>query len=158
MKRLLFAVFLLMMLPAAVQAKDRALCKILKNYQPSQNTEVRPGVSIRGRNIPSADLLGKDPAIVGEIVKIPLSVNLARRFGLSNFKQQELNAPLGILEVNVRNGKVRIDGRDVTSRAMALCGDQKKNKLVPSKSRIRLNDRVQTLPGTIIIQQDPILE
>ncbi len=125
--RILILLFLFM-LPLSARAIEVTysyqMCRLLEKHIPRDDVTYQPGVDVHGKPVVPADLNEGAGFQLPEIVKIPLSVDLATAFGLMGFGRDELVAPLGLLEVT-KDGRVLQGGNDLTERAYVICGEKK---------------------------------
>ena len=123
--RFLTLLLCLLSLPAfAIEVTySHQMCRLLAEHTPRDDVAYQPGIDVNGKAVVPADLNGGSAFQLPETIKIPLSVDLAQEFGLTEFTNDELVAPLGILEVT-KDGRVLQDGRDLTSQAHVICKDQ----------------------------------
>jgi len=115
-------------LPAAAQdiVQD---CQVIATHTPSPDVAYTRGVDVNGKAVVPADIV-TPPIPVPETIAIPLSIDLAQRLQNSGVEGLQLEGALGVLEIN-RNGRVMYEGRDITSAAQAVCGQ---DALDPLKS------------------------
>ncbi|MCB9973878.1 MAG: hypothetical protein H6854_04890 [Rhodospirillales bacterium] len=120
----LILIFLLVMFSSPAQAIEvtysHQMCRLLAEYTPDKGVTYQPGVDVHGNAVAPADINGGGAFQLPEIIKIPLSVDLAQRFGLPDFTDGELSAQLGVLEIT-KDGRVLQDGRDLTAQAKVIC-------------------------------------
>lgn len=106
--------------PATAQTIAERDCRRLERHVPAPDVAYRPGVDVRGRAVPPADLAAQ-PAIVPERLTIHLGVDLQRRLGLPRDLIADL--PLGIIEIE--NGTALFNGRplapDTAAALAAAC-------------------------------------
>lgn len=106
--------------PATAQTIAERDCRRLERHVPAPDVAYRPGVDVRGRAVPPADLAAP-PAIVPERLTIHLGVDLQRRLGLPRDLIADL--PLGIIEIE--NGTALFNGRplapDTAAALAAAC-------------------------------------
>lgn len=121
MKKLFaFAVLTVLLSPAPARAQDADLCRIMTAYKPPADVNYQPGVDVHGKPVVPADLNAPMPQMV-DVVRIPLTVNLADRLNGSLPAGTELEGVVGMLEIH-RDGRVIYNGQDLTSAAKAVCG------------------------------------
>ena len=124
LRRKSLLLFLLTILSLPAQAIEvtysQEMCRLLAEYTLDKGVTYQPGVDVHGNAVAPADINGGSAFQLPEIIKIPLSVDLAQRFGLPDFTDGELSAPLGILEIT-KDGQVLQDGRDLTAQAKVIC-------------------------------------
>lgn len=120
-----FAILCFLSLPAhAIEVTySYQMCRLLEQHIPRDDVTYQPGVSVDGKAVVPADLNGGSNFQLPDTIKIPLSVNLAKEFGLAQFNGDELVAPLGVLEVT-KDGRVLQDGRDLSERAYVICKEE----------------------------------
>ena len=89
----------------------------------------QPGVDVNGNPVVAADI---EPEIAGDVInmiKVPLTANLAQRVAALQGMGFEAHAPLGMLDV-YENGQVKYQGEDWTKSANTLCGHSYKEVTV----------------------------
>lgn len=119
-----FLTFLLVMivLPETAGAQnDLALCKLRAQYIASQqDAAYQPGIDVHGNPVVPADV-NAVPTTVPDVVRIPVSIDLAQRLG--NVPEGvELKTETGMVEVH-RDGRVTFNGQDFSQQAAIVCGD-----------------------------------
>lgn len=96
----------------------RADCAKLVEHHPAPDVAYRPGVDVRGKPVPPADLPGSDfSAILPDHVAFDVSFNplrgkTARRFGRSEFV-------VGRVRVDLRTGQTTFNGEPLTDPEQA---------------------------------------
>ncbi len=99
------------------------MCRLLEKHVPRDDVTYQPGADVNGKPVVPADLNGGSAFQLPDTIKIPLSVDLAQEFNLTEFDDNELVVPLGILEVT-KDGRVLQDGRDLTDQAYVICKEK----------------------------------
>lgn len=79
-------------------------CALLVAHQPSPDVAYQPGVDVNGRPVVPADLPGSPQIAIPEDIAIDITVDIQRRYGLSN------NSPMFRPEVRVGTVIVKPDG------------------------------------------------
>ena len=117
---LLFASF-----PALAQDKSvNALCRLLPDYTPPPGVEYQPGIGAHGKTVMPATLNPLEAAMP-DIINIPITANLAKRFNLDLPQGIRLRPDVGMLSIH-RNGQVEYNGQDLSAGARAICVKQSK--------------------------------
>ncbi|MFM2128955.1 MAG: hypothetical protein RL477_501 [Pseudomonadota bacterium] len=78
--------------------------------------DYQPGVDVEGNPVAPADLGGAPPIRLPEIVHIPITVDIAKRFGIpatSNLFKPE--AYIGSAQVNLKDGRAWFNGQPLSS-------------------------------------------
>lgn len=121
MKKLILSVALLTVSygPAFAQDNGLALCK-LRGQQMA--TAYQPGVDVRGNAVVAADV-NASPSMGLDVVRIPMTVDLAQRLG-SVPAGVEMAAANGMIEIH-KDGRVSFNGQDMTEVAVVLCDNNK---------------------------------
>ncbi len=115
--------FFLTFYPQAASAQnEEALCKLQEKRHEIAGAAYKPGVDINGNPVTTADL-GAAPPLVPDVVRIPLTVDLAKRLGVAPPPGVGMESALGTIEV-YKDGKVRINGDDYTAKTAVLCGKE----------------------------------
>lgn len=104
--------------PALAQNQNLALCKLRSQHVAAPNTAYQPGVDAQGRAVVPADY-SASPSVVPDVVRIPMTVDLAQRLG-SVPAGTELKAATGMIEIH-KDGRVTFNGQDMTEVAVVLC-------------------------------------
>jgi hypothetical protein len=161
---------------AAEYEDTQKICALLPAYHSGADASYKPGVDVRGNAVAPANVDGR-PVIVKNVVRIPVTVDLAQRFNIPNFNQQELGTPLGMVEVDINNGTVTYNGENLTDNAMTVCSRAeqypkaplpsahvKKSQSAPTEAKTSLtgekwqDNASQTLPGTMTFKDKPDVE
>jgi hypothetical protein len=91
-------------------------CATLMRHVPSADVAYKPGVDVRGKKVAPADLPGSKPIAVPEFINIPITIDLAARFGIpatsSLFKAE---AYAGTARVRVSDGRAWFNGQPLSS-------------------------------------------
>lgn len=133
---LLSAIVLAALLPAfSARAETivitRADCAALTEYVQPPGVEYTPGVDVNGNKVAPADLDARPPIKLPDKIYIPITVDLAARFGIpatSNLFKGE--AYIGTASVSLKDGRAWFNGRPLTNAEQAalarLCQEQGK--------------------------------
>ena len=122
--------------PAYAEQPD-PVCQIVERHVPANDVAYQAGVDVYGRSVVPADL-NAAPSILPKIIKVPLSIDLAKRMNLL-VDGLQMEAPLGMLEI-YPDGRVRYNDQDWTAPVMTLCGESHKVEQVTET----LNPAAQT--------------
>jgi hypothetical protein len=134
MKKLMTVLFVLLLVPCVMAAKEARQkpvisaeeCRYLTAYQPAPGVEYQPGVDVRGKPVVEADIT---PSVIQppEKYSFALTVDVAKYIGLTE--------PTGVLgeakmgTITVEGGKVRFNGKplegDAEAALVALCAPEK---------------------------------
>ncbi|MCR9254890.1 MAG: hypothetical protein NXI16_02205 [Alphaproteobacteria bacterium] len=110
---------------------ERDECARAVRYQPSGDVAYQPGVDVRGRAVAPADLGGGVQFELPEVLEIPITVDLAERFGLPEGTGLLRGDSLTVGKITVnRRGEFRLNGE--------LLGDAEQAALTAA-CRERLN-------------------
>ena len=91
-------------------------CSGLVAHKPNVGVNYVPGVDVDGKAVVSADLNSGPPINLPKMVKIPITVDLASRFGLpSEYLSDNMN--VGNAKVQVKDGRAMFNGRPLSSDA-----------------------------------------
>lgn len=122
MIRLIALILSLIVLPIpAVAQNDLSLCKLRAQHMARSDVAYQPGIDIHGKPVVPADVNAVAPALLPDVVKIPVSIDLAQRLGHVP-AGVELKTEVGMIEVH-RDGRVTYDGYDLTQQTNAVCGE-----------------------------------
>lgn len=98
----------------------KVLCQSLPVYRPDPGVEYRPGVDVHGRAVAPADLNVPLNVGVDEVIRIPVTVDLVRRFNLYPAAGIELEPDVGVISIH-SDGRVEYNGQDLARQAYTLC-------------------------------------
>ncbi len=113
---LLSACCVVAMCPAVVAAQEPLVrigaedCRRLVRHVPDADVAYRPGVDVRGRPVAPADLGGGWQLNLPAEIAVPVTIDLARRYGLEPPVAAE--TPLGV--VTVRDGQALFNGQPMS--------------------------------------------
>lgn len=140
-----YILLLLVFLPLSSYANEQpAICKLLVKHTPAADVVYKPGVDVKGRVVTPADLNPSQIA-VPDVIKVPVTVDLAQRLQASNVTGLQLETGFDAVEIH-KDGKVIYQGRDLTQNVNALCGIS--GKVIVEISQIPTADR-QEKPNTL---------
>ncbi len=105
--------------PAWAQNKE-ALCQILPVKEYFTSADYIPGVDVHGNPVVAADINAKAENFI-DVIKIPVTIDLAAQLNQALPVGTELDAPVGMIEI-YQTGRVVFNGKDLTSEIYALCG------------------------------------
>ena len=91
-------------------------CATLARHVPSADVAYKPGVDVHGKKVAPADLPGSNSIAVPKIVNIPITIDLAARYGIpatSNLFKGEAYA--GTARVRVSDGRAWFNGKSLLS-------------------------------------------
>ncbi len=132
------AVVLAVLMPAAAARAEtvvisQADCATLTEYVEPPGVEYTPGVDVHGNKVAPADLNAAPPIKLPDQVYIPITVDLAARYGIpvtSNLFKGE--AYIGTAKVSLKDGRAWFNGQPLSSdeqHALArLCQKQGKQQ------------------------------
>ncbi len=112
----------------AQEIANNAVCQLLKKGLTSNNVAYQPGVDAYGNAVVPADGVVNNH-VAGEIVKIPLTIDLAEKVRRIQGMGAEIDAKMGMVEIHP-NGKVSYNDQDWTKQVKALCGQSFKEVTV----------------------------
>lgn len=119
-------VLAMVLFPAAAVAGGRVgdgafdvLCRTLPDYQKPAGADYVPGADAQGRPVVPADLNALD-ASIPDVVNVPISVDVIRRFSLVVPEGLEMKPDVGVVGVH-RDGRVTYNGQDITRQAYSVC-------------------------------------
>lgn len=115
----LFMAVVVAITPAKAQS-DNALCKLRAQHVVTDDVAYRAGVDVHGKAVIPADLTYA-PSVVPEIIRIPLTVDVAEKIGIQQ-AGVEMKSELGMIEIH-RNGHVTYNGQDYSAQTAVVCGD-----------------------------------
>lgn len=105
-------------MPVLAQDGNLALCKLRSQHVAAPNTAYQAGVDAQGRAVVPADVAAS-PSVVPDVVRIPMTVDLAQRLG-SVPAGAEMKTSTGMIEIH-KDGRVSFNGQDMTEVAVVLC-------------------------------------
>ncbi len=118
----LFAAALASLASAPVRSETVTLtitsddCSKLVQHVPAPGVEYKPGVDVEGNPVAPADLGGTPVIKMPEVVHIPITVDIAKRYGIpatSNLFKPE--AYIGSARVNIQDGRAWFNGQPLSS-------------------------------------------
>ena len=105
-------------MPSMAQDANLALCKLRSQHVAAPGTAYQAGVDAHGRAVVPANVAAT-PSMVPDVVRIPMTVDLAQRLG-SVPAGAEMKAATGMIEIH-KDGRVSFNGQDMTEVAVVLC-------------------------------------
>lgn len=99
-----------------------ALCQILPVKEYFAEADYVPGIDVNGNAVRSADLKPASGNFI-DVIKIPVTIDLAEQLKQPLPVGTELNAPVGMIEI-YQKGRVVFNGNDVTNEIYTLCGKE----------------------------------
>jgi hypothetical protein len=150
---LTLAIFIAGTLQAKAQDTTSALCKILSNHTSAKGVAYESGVDVHGKPVVPADYNNGGPSMVPDVVKIPLTVDLARRLNGPLPAGTQLETVMGNLEIR-KDGTVTYNGKDMTPQANVLCG---RAPSIPATSAATQPPQPVAPPKKLIDVPPPIL-
>ncbi|PZO88054.1 MAG: hypothetical protein DI626_02605 [Micavibrio aeruginosavorus] len=120
MKTMIFALALLISLPAAAYENVPPECRMIVKHIPDADVAYQEGVDVHGKAVAPADLNASPMADIAKApIYVPLTVDMAQRIGgIGNGVQAE--GALGFLEISP-SGSVKYNDRDITGDVEAAC-------------------------------------
>jgi hypothetical protein len=118
MRYLIVIIAIMVSFPAFAQTSyepNPSVCGVLSTQKYQGN------VDAYGRAVAPADLNSSDVNIVPDVIKVPLTVDFAKRFSGLSGSGIQLEAPLGMMEVS-SDGSVTYNGQNLTDQVKTLCG------------------------------------
>lgn len=101
-------------------------CRRLVAHEPSADATYKPGVDVRGKPVAPADLGGGAQLNMNTDVSIPLTIDLAKRYGVTMPRGTEAKITPGT--VTVRNGKAFFNGQPMTDYDQQVIADACRKK------------------------------
>lgn len=115
---------LIMLFPAVAQAahadNKNAVCRTVAKHKPADNVIYQPGVDVRGKAVVPADV-NETKMKMPDVVKVPLTIDLARRVSSLTGQNVQMETNLGMLDIHM-DGRVMYGDQDWTEEVMTLCG------------------------------------
>ncbi|GAB6053696.1 hypothetical protein JCM17960_25160 [Magnetospira thiophila] len=99
---------------------SRRDCQSLVEHRPSDDVTYRPGVDVRGRPVAPADLNGGSPLQLPERINIPITIDLAERYG---FDDRGMGASTTLGTVSVRGGQAFWNGKPLNGGDQAAIAE-----------------------------------
>lgn len=106
---------------STAHAYDSAVCGTYAAYT-GKSAAYQPGVDARGKAVAPADL-SATMAGMGDVVRIPMTVNMEQRLSTMMPNGVELKAPAGMIDI-YRDGRVMYNGVDITTQTNVLCREK----------------------------------
>ncbi|CCQ73903.1 hypothetical protein [Magnetospira sp. QH-2] len=95
------------MAQATLQVTKRD-CQRLIRHSPSADVAYKPGVDVRGKRVAPADMHGGSPIKLPKEITIPITVDLAERYG---FDDKGMSASSTMGKVTVKGGQAYWNGK-----------------------------------------------
>ena len=92
---------------------SNAVCQTLVNHKPMAGVAYQPGVDVKGNAVVPADVNAAQFK-VPDIIKVPLTIDLAKRVASLTGTGIQMDGNMGMLEIH-ENGKVMYNDQDWTS-------------------------------------------
>ncbi len=127
------ALFLILAAPPLAHAQtefviSRQNCRLLVRHVPDPGVEYQPGVDVRGREVVSADLGGRQPIKVPETFTIDIDVYLADRLGIP--ADPKLYVPeANVAVVSVEGDRVFFEGQPLSDLRQQAVAEACREKL-----------------------------
>lgn len=117
------------LLSATAIASDSIECKILETKTKVMPADYVPGVDAEGNKVVPADVEEKKKVAVNDVIKFPLTLDLANK--LQQLKDLGITAEsvLGVVEIH-NDGRVKYNDQDITTSMKTLCGHALKEEVV----------------------------
>jgi hypothetical protein len=122
----------LMAVSVPAMADTNVLCSVRANSQNVAGAAYTPGVDAKGRAVVPADT-SKPVMGVPKTLTIPLTVDLAQRMNEVLPAGSKLEGQMGLVEVQ-QDGRVMINGKDMTGPADTMCSTIAKQKAAAMKT------------------------
>ena len=121
MKTAALTITVLSCMTASAFAQDAsALCKLMRTESAVPGAAYQSGVDVNGHPVVPADL-NATPSMMPDVVKIPLTIDLAKRLNTAPPAGTEMESKMGDVEIR-KDGSVSFNGQDLTPQAQTLCG------------------------------------
>lgn len=121
MIRMLLIAFVAVITAAPAWAQNtEAFCQFLPVKENFVGADYVPGVDVNGNPVVPADVKSRAKEFV-DVIRIPLTIDLAKQLGQTVPEGTEMKAPLGMIEIN-KNSTVTLNGEVITDQAYKLCG------------------------------------
>ncbi len=127
------------------KADPTVMCSVRANYQ--------GGVDVHGKPVAPADVQSPAAVPMPRSVRIPLTVDLAQRMNEVLPAGMKLEPEIGTVEI-LNDGRVIINGKDMTGPASALCATVAKQKEAAMKTKDapkkkKIKKRVADVPADV---------
>jgi len=109
-KLLLVFLFLLASVPARAQGVD-GVCALTAEY--------KSGVDVHGNAVRSADL-GEPQSIQSRKIDIPVTIDLAQKFGLNLPQGLELKPDIAMMSI-YNDGRIEWNGQEISAQIETIC-------------------------------------
>lgn len=116
----------------AQELQKDSFCEIVMDHTPSDDVAYKPGIDVRGNPVVPADLGEAAQYDIPDVVRIPLTIDLAEQLDQDLPDGFEMNGNVGFVDI-LKDGGVRWNGRDVTNNAQVLCGIDNNNTATRQK-------------------------
>lgn len=131
-KKILMTVSFLTLMAVSVpaMAESDVLCSVRSNVK---GAEYVPGVDVNGKAVVGADV-GAPAVPVSKSLTIPLSMDMAKHMNAVLPEGGKLDAQIGLVQIQ-QDGKVMINGQDMTGPVDAACVTLEKQKAAALKTK-----------------------
>jgi len=126
--------FLVLICLASPALADPSVVCSVRAQQASKSAAYQPGVDARGNAVAPADVGGASAMAMPQIMRIPLTVDVAERMNRVLPDGVKLEANMGLIEI-MPGGKVMINGRDLSASTDAMCASIARDKAAAMKTK-----------------------
>lgn len=131
MTKIIFFLGLLLWTQPSYAVSEQAICRILEQQKKTAPADYVPGVDVKGQSVVPANV-SAPIKIVPDVVKFPLTIDLAEEIQALTEYNINMDAPLGLVEVHP-DGLIKYNGQDWTEETRIFCeGDIAVPKAVAS--------------------------
>ena len=116
-------------------AYDSIVCGTRAGFVGDGSANYKPGVDAHGKSVAPADLSPQMPGM-GEVIRVPMSINLEQRLSKMLPAGTELKADAGLVEI-YRDGRVMYNGMDITTQTNTLCREKPVVEQAPPKKKVK---------------------
>ncbi|WP_435641852.1 hypothetical protein [Micavibrio aeruginosavorus] len=116
-------------------AYDNIVCGTRAGFVGDGSANYKPGVDAHGKSVAPADLSPQMPGM-GEVIRVPMTVNLEQRLSKMLPAGTELKADAGLVEI-YRDGRVLYNGVDITTQTNTLCREKPVVEKAPPKKKVK---------------------
>jgi outer membrane biosynthesis protein TonB len=113
-------------------ADPSVLCSV--RAQANKGAAYQPGIDVRGNSVAPADVGGATVMTLPQAIRIPLTVDIAERMNRVLPDGVKLEAVAGLIEITP-DGRVMINGRDMSAPADSMCAAVARDKAAAMKTK-----------------------
>ncbi len=128
MKNTLLSTLLLLTISTPAFAQNQAaFCKLWFTHKADKGVKsaaYTPGIDVHGNAVASANVDAGMPDFAADVISLPLTLDLAKMMNASVPEGAAMETSVGMIDIH-RNGKVTLNGKDMSDSAFEFCTGEK---------------------------------